>query len=512
LNPYQDWDPWAGGFDPAQQGMNVSFDLTEQAYRTLRSQGLSEEQAAAVLQHRNTRQSRTGLSLWDPTRLQQRPAYSGPAPWNFKVGNGLTAEEAIQAKATERRQVQKRNAELNVRRMGEATALETGPGFLGAGAMAGVTPQLPPALAAGRPIGVDDGLGFDPLALATAGANPLKIDSTLSSPSSQPMQRGSGGASLDPLQASLAAVDMASSVLPLTGGQSTVPPAPSLVPQPVAASDAIEEAVGRRVLPPNPGSINLDAGPTSQYGRVDAGPDISLTETPNVSGGGPGTSTAKGEATVARQAAKRGGLGLVDDALGAPDLGIGGMAQRGLQRAGAAARSGGMKNLGNALYRAGGAARVLAPAAAFGGAVLPAVFGAMDGYGQAGTGGALIQGGTGAAGALAGGAIGTAILPGVGTVIGAGIGSMLGSGAGSGLTGLAQGAVEKAQMGDTGFMGGIGRALDPLIETDFEKEQKAVLQQMNSPAMQAIRQQERTRQEIARADQAEALLMQAYLR
>ena len=497
MNPYQDWDPWAGGFDPAQQGMNVSFDLTEQAYRTLRSQGLSEEQAAAVLQHRNTRQSRTGLSLWDPTRLQQRPAYSGPAPWNFKVGNGLTAEEAIQAKATERRQVQKRNAELNVRRMGEATALETGPGFLGAGAMAGVTPQLPPALAAGRPIGVDDGLGFDPLALATAGANPLKIDSTLSSPSSQPMQRGSGGASLDPLQASLAAVDMASSVLPLTGGQSTVPPAPSLVPQPVVARvgltrDAIEEAIGRRA--PSPVNIAPDVAPV-----------------PNVSGGGPGTSTAKGEATVARQAAKRGGLGLVDDALGAPDLGIGGMAQRGLQRAGAAARSGGMKNLGNALYRTGSAARVLAPAAAFGGAVLPAVFGAMDGYGQAGTGGALIQGGTGAAGALAGGAIGTAILPGIGTVIGAGIGSMLGSGAGSGLTGLAQGAVEKAQMGDTGFMGGIGRALDPLIETDFEKEQKAVLQQMNSPAMRAIQEQQRTRDAQARADQAQQVLMQSYM-
>jgi hypothetical protein len=187
------------------------------------------------------------------------------------------------------------------------------------------------------------------------------------------------------------------------------------------------------------------------------------------------------------------------------------MAQRGLQRAGAAARSGGMKNLGNALYRAGGAARVLAPATAFGGAVLPAVFGAMDGYGQAGTGGALIQGGTGAAGALAGGAIGTAILPGIGTVIGAGIGSMLGSGAGSGLTGLAQGAVEKAQMGDTGFMGGIGRALDPLIETDFEKEQKAVLQQMNSPAMRAIQEQQRTRDAQARADQAQQVLMQSYM-
>ena len=478
--------------------MNVSFDLGEQAYRTLRSQGLSEEQAAAVLQHRNTRQSRTGLNLWDPTRLQQRPAHSGPTPWNFDVGNGLTTEQQRRSRMTEALLVQARNEGLATRRLNDITSLEAGPGLLGAGAMAGVTPQLPPALAAGRPIGVDDGLGFDPLALATAGANPFKIDSTLSSLSSQPMQRGSGGASLDPLQASLAAVDMASSVLPLTGGQSTVPPAPSLVPQPVVARagltrDAIEEAIGRRA--PSPVNIAPDVAPV-----------------PNVSGGGPGTSTAKGEATVARQAAKRGGLGLVDDALGAPDLDIGGMAQRGLQRAGAAARSGGMKNLGNALYRAGGAARVLAPAAAFGGAVLPAVFGAMDGYGQAGTGGALIQGGTGAAGALAGGAIGTAILPGVGTVIGAGIGSMLGSGAGSGLTGLAQGAVEKAQMGDTGFMGGIGRALDPLIETDFEKEQKAVLQQMNSPAMRAIQEQQRTRDAQARADQAQQVLMQSYMR
>ena len=490
--------------------MNVSFDLTEQAYRTLRSQGLSEEQAAAVLQHRNTRQSRTGLNLWDPTRLQQRPAYSGPAPWNFKVGNGLTAEEAIQAKATERRQVQKRNAELNVRRMGEATALETGPGFLGAGAMAGVTPQLPPALAAGRPIGVDDGLGFDPLALATAGANPLKIDSTLSSPSSQPMQRGSGGASLDPLQASLAAVDMASSVLPLTGGQSTVPPAPSLVPQPVAASDAIEEAVGRRVLPPNPGSINLDAGPTSQYGRVDAGPDISLTETPNVSGGGPGTHSGKNAANIRRQVAKRGGnelLGSLDSFLTNPAGATGKAAEGGLRNMSAALHRRGMPGLAGMAKNLAPVARWGVPAAAIAGTtILPAAFGAMEGNETAGTAGAVLQGGS----ALAGAAIGQALIPipGVGAVVG----SMAGNAIGSGLASGAANLVEKAQGGDTGFMGSIGRALDPFVDTAFEKEQKAVLQQMNSPAMQAIRQQERTRQEIARADQAQALLMQAYLR
>ena len=96
-------------------------------------------------------------------------------------------------------------------------------------------------------------------------------------------------------------------------------------------------------------------------------------------------------------------------------------------------------------------------------------------------------------------------------MIGAGIGSMIGSGVGSGLTGLAQGAVEKAQQGDTGFMGSIGRAMDPLIESPFETEQKAVLQQMHSPAMKAIQEQERFRQAQARAQQAQQLLMQSYL-
>jgi hypothetical protein len=71
--------------------------------------------------------------------------------------------------------------------------------------------------------------------------------------------------------------------------------------------------------------------------------------------------------------------------------------------------------------------------------------------------------------------------------------------------------VEKAQAGDTGLMGNIGRALDPFVDTAFEKEQKAVLQQMNSSAMQLIQEQQRTREAQARASQARQVLMQSYM-
>jgi hypothetical protein len=433
--------------------------------------------------------------------LQARPIYPGPTPWSFDSGGGLDAETLRRARMTEELLTQARHDALAARQQRDILALEAGPASLQFTlGQSQRTPVTAPVIT-GAAVGVESGLGYDPLVLAggTAGANAVKIDTTLGGGQQQLMQQGSGGPSLDPLQAGMAAADLASTAFSGAGSRQLplTSPAPLFAPQPVVARaglsrDAIAEALGQRAA--------TSAAP----------------EPVNVSGGGPGTSTAKGEATIARQAAKRAGftglLESVDDAFGRPDLGIGGMAERGLQRAGAMARGAGMKNLGGALFRAGGAARVLAPAAAVGGAVLPAVMGAVEGYGQAGAGGAVIQGGAGAAGALAGGAIGTAILPGVGTVIGAGIGSMLGSGAGGGLTGLAQGAVEKAQQGDTSFMGGIGRALDPLIDTPFEKEQKAVLQQMNSPAMQAIRQQERARQEQVRADQMEALLMQSYTR
>ena len=430
---------------------------------------------AAATSDRHTLGSELALPLttyqyWDPTRLLQWPAYQGQTQYSF----------------------------------GRPVGLEDGLGydplvFSGASAITGVTPQFTPQIS-GRPVGVEDGLGYDPLVFSGAGANAAKINSTLSSPSSQPMQQGTGGATLDPLQAGMFAADLATAVLPSAGSGGVE----QLVQQKAQARGLVGSIDDIISLEAGPGSFGPGAMSFGVMQRVPSTPE------PNVSGGGPGTSTAKGGGNIKRQRAKRGLGEMADAALGSVDLGLGRMTQKGLQRAGAYARVGGMKDLGKGLFRAGGAARVLAPAAAVGTAVLPAVFGAMDGYEQAGAGGALIQGGSGAAGAVIGGAIGS-IVPGFGTVIGAGIGSMIGSGVGSGLTGLAQGAVEKAQQGDTGFMGSIGRAMDPLIDPPFEVEQKAVLQQMHSPAMKAIQEQERFRQAQARAQQAQQLLMQSYM-
>jgi len=90
-----------------------------------------------------------------------------------------------------------------------------------------------------------------------------------------------------------------------------------------------------------------------------------------------------------------------------------------------------------------------------------------EGNEKAGVGGAALQGG----GALAGAAIGQALIP--IPVVGAGIGAMVGNAIGGGLTGGAQALAEQSQKGTGGLIGGIGAALDPFIDTQFEREQKA---------------------------------------
>lgn len=248
-----------------------------------------------------------------------------------------------------------------------------------------------------------------------------------------------------------------------------------------------------------------------------------VAEPANVSGGGEGTSTAKGQSAINRGRARR-GMGsairgaastALQPAFGPPDLGLGGAINKGLKNLSRAEALQGNPGARATLSRLGGFARVGLPAAALATPLLPVAMGAAEGYGDAGVGGALIQGGTAALGTLAGGAAAGAlagsVVPGFGTVVGAVLGGLAASALGKGLTGVAQGATEKAQMGDTGFMGGIGRAIDPLIDTPFEKEQKQVLQQMYSPAMLAIKEQERTREARARADMAYQALMQSYM-
>lgn len=319
--------------------------------------------------------------------------------------------------------------------------------------------------------------------------------------------RAWSGAQAPPPSAASIADPWDASVAPPVATGSSSGSAPSANPALEIALDAAGNSLAG-IEPPSTSAPRAAAAPPEVIAPSPTA--AAADELANLSGGGPGTSTAKGANAVSRQVARRAASG-VDRALGSLDLGLGEASRAGLIRAGAAARSAGMPHLGRGLVRLGGVARYAAPAMAAGGAVLPAVFGAMEGFNQAGVGGGVIQGGTSLGGAAAGAAIGTAILPGIGTAIGAGLGSMAGSGVGSALTSGAAGLVEKAQAGDTGWAGGIGRALDPFIDTAFEKQQTAALQQMNSPAMRLIRDQENARLERARADQAQAVLMQAYL-
>ncbi len=456
--------------------------------------------------------------------LQPRPHWPGQPGWNFDNGFGLDPAALERARLLENTVVPVRNQALldaQHRRRADAglayaatgIGVDNGYGFDVTALSAGAMPAPAPAAVA-----VEQAIAArSSSAIADPWGNDTKIESTLSSPFSQPQRQTSGGASLDPLSAGMAAVDVATSVLPLAGGQSTVPPAPSLIPQPVVARtgltrDSIEAAIGRRapapVAPAPSTGVDLSLSPVRQP-VVDRGPALSV-DTPNLSGGGPGTSTAKGADTLARQAAKRAGgnqlLQGVDSFFTNPAQSTGKAAEGGLRNVSAALHRRGMPGLAGMAKNLAPMARWGVPAAALAGTtVLPAAFAAMDGNEKAGTAGAVLQGGS----ALAGAAIGQALIPipGVGAVIGSMAGNALGGGFASGAAGM----VEKAQAGDTGLMGNIGRALDPFVDTAFEKEQKAALQQMNSPAMQLIQEQQRTREAQARASQAQQVLMQSYM-
>lgn len=495
-------------------------DLYDEAYRQATARGLPHAlaQDAAMQTAKGGISSRHAMpDAWGDGRTinlgggLQKPVYPGPPSWGFEGGSGLDPETARRARMTESLLVEARNQRLN----------PSIAGLMPQPVVARLNPQAMPIQ--GRAIGVDDGLGFDPLALAggTTGANAAKIESTLAGLQQQPQQQGSGGPGLNPLDAGMMAADLASTALggagspqlPLTNSAS------SFAPQPVVARlgltrDALEGSLGTRAATAAP-----SFAPQPVVARLNLQPDVIATagggaavpEPPNVSGGGAGTSTAKGNATIARQAARRGGgkgfLGTVDDFIARPGQSIGIAAEGGVRNVAAMAHKAGMPGTAGMLKGLAPAARWAAPVGLFAATTgLPAVMGAMEGNEKAGIGGGVLQGG----GALAGAAIGQALIP--IPVVGAGIGAMVGNAVGGGLTSGAQMFVEKAQQGDTGFMGGIGRALDPFIDTAYEKEQKAVQQQLNSPAMQAVRQQERARQERVRADQMEALLMQSYLR
>lgn len=143
-------------------------------------------------------------------------------------------------------------------------------------------------------------------------------------------------------------------------------------------------------------------------------------------------------------------------------------------------------------------------------AAAPAVMGAMEGA-QSGSGGAAIQGGSAAIGSVIGGVLGAGGGP-LGIALGAGIGGSIGNMVGGLGRAGAVSAVEAAQGGDTGLAGQLGRSLDGVIDTAMETESRQMVAQMNSPAVLALKEEERQRSAAERARMAQDLLMQAYAR
>ena len=271
---------------------------------------------------------------------------------------------------------------------------------------------------------------------------------------------------------------------------------PALIDAATSAASLVDNPTGA-----GPRQTTLQTGPRLQQGTVGAprrrGPVLGRGAAPAAAA----VADAVPDTSIAAEVAKRSGnrFGYVS-----PDLGTGKLIDQGTRSLTGAMPAGAGRNI------VSGAGRLLgigARALPFVGAALPVVTSAMEGNEAAGAGGAIIQSGSALAGAGIGAAIGS-VVPGLGTVIGAGIGGMIGGSVGSGLTGAAVGAVNRAQGGDTGLSGSIGAALDPLIDTQTEKDSMATVQQMNSPAMQAIRQEEALRKEKERTQLTHNLVMQ----
>jgi hypothetical protein len=220
----------------------------------------------------------------------------------------------------------------------------------------------------------------------------------------------------------------------------------------------------------------------------------------------PPAAAAGADDAIAAQIARRSAahrLGYIPADLGAGDF-IGKQAQHAARHL-SAARPG----AGAIVGRSGKLLAMGARALPWVGAAMPAISGVMEGS-QDGVAGAVIQGGGAAAGSAIGAGIGSFIAPGLGTVIGGALGGIVGNMVGAGGRSAAVSAVNRAQSGDTGIGGAIGRALDPLIDTQMERDSMATLQQLNSPAMAAVAQQQRVREAERRSQMAHDLLMQSY--
>lgn len=133
---------------------------------------------------------------------------------------------------------------------------------------------------------------------------------------------------------------------------------------------------------------------------------------------------------------------------------------------------------------------------------------AMGGYQDAGTGGAVLQGGGSGVGTLAGAVLGGIVGGGpVGAMVGGTLGGMLGGAAGGGLTSLGRAAIDAKASGDTGIMGGLGAAAEAIgLESEQRAAEREFQKMQNSPQMRALREQ----QALQRAQREKDLATQMY--
>lgn len=204
-----------------------------------------------------------------------------------------------------------------------------------------------------------------------------------------------------------------------------------------------------------------------------------------------------------REAANPQFLKVVDQLASMPDFGAGAIINDWAKRAAEEARRGGADNLAGQLDRAGGAAGFLLPAAAGLASVgVPLALAASGGNEQAGGGGAAINAAGAGLGMLAGSGMGP---------IGRVVGGLAGGALGGGVTGIAQGLVTAKQTGDTGIAGQLGSALDPMIMSEREMQERQLMAEINSPAVQALQERSRQERHNRNMEMLQAALIQSYI-
>jgi hypothetical protein len=195
---------------------------------------------------------------------------------------------------------------------------------------------------------------------------------------------------------------------------------------------------------------------------------------------------------------------VVDNIFSAPDFGIGGLSSEAMRKAAENLNIQGLPKQAQRLRRLALLTEVSLPAAATVASIgVPLAMAAGAGNEAAGGGGGLVQGG----GALLGSLVGAGRGP-----PGRHVGGLIGGGIGGAVVGAGRSAVDAANAGDTGIVGGIGNALDPLLDSQRDIEERQLRAQLNSPIVRQMKEQERQDRHNQMMEAMQAALYQSYLK